>query len=356
MKEETTKAGRLYGVCSAGECIVTDAETGLVLANLNGSKQEAFFAIGSKVYVSDDAAVVTEAFNLAPCRGAVAMMLLRKAGGLLPKGFTELEYLESSGTQYIDTGIATDGTYTVRAKMQISSGSAWGRAFKTSDYDIGGCSFCRFLTVSGYYYLHFLYYWGGAFYGDRPNYTDVEWDKNEPNVLEAVEGVKSVKINGQNSLARNLNTLNVDASNPNNLTHYVFWANGLFSNGNGKARMKLYQFALMDGTGHTVLDFVPALRESDGVAGMFDRVSKQFFVNKGTGSFGYRIKGAPATFALRDPHRVAPSGVYARPFGENELEVLADTEETTGDGWEWFANTVEAYEYFGITQDELLTE
>jgi hypothetical protein len=104
--------------------------------------------------------------------------------------------------------------------------------------------------------------------------------------------------------------------------------------------------------GSKVRDFIPALRNADGVAGMFDRVSKQFFDNDGTGSFGYRIKGAPATFALRDPHRVAPSGVYARKVGENELEVLADTEETTGEGWEWFPTTAEAYEHFGITEQE----
>lgn len=107
--------------------------------------------------------------------------------------------------------------------------------------------------------------------------------------------------------------------------------------------------------GKTLIELIPALRNSDGVAGMFDRVSKQFFVNKGTGTFGYRIKRTGETSApmsLRDPWRVAPSGVYARPSGENELEVMADTEETTGEGWEWFANTAEAYEHFGITEQE----
>lgn len=107
--------------------------------------------------------------------------------------------------------------------------------------------------------------------------------------------------------------------------------------------------------GKKLIELIPALRNSDGVAGMFDRVSKQFFVNQGTGTFGYRIKrgGAPvAPMSLRDPHRVAPSGVYARLIAENELEVLADTEETTGDGWEWFPTTAEAYEHFGITEQE----
>lgn len=109
--------------------------------------------------------------------------------------------------------------------------------------------------------------------------------------------------------------------------------------------------------GKKLIELIPALRNSDGVAGMFDRVSKQFFVNKGTGKFGYRIKRTGEEFApmsLRDPWRVAPSGVYARKVGENELEILADTEETTGEGWEWFSNTAEAYEHFGITEQEFV--
>lgn len=276
------------------------------------------------------------------------IVLMGKRSEVLPAGFTALEYIESSGTQYIDTGIATDGTYTVRAKMLISWNSAWGRAFKTESYDVGGSSFCRRTTPSGYYCLNFIYYWDGGVFGNRPDFTDVEWDIAEPNVWEAKEGEAYVLVNGQRTNIYSFNAYKIDASNPNNLTHYVFWANGVFSGGNGKGIMKIYQFALLNGTGEIVLDFVPALRESDGVPGMFDRVSKQFFVNNGTGSFGYRIKGAPATFALRDPHRVAPSGVYARLAGENELEIVADTEEVTGEGWEWFDNTAEAYEHFNI--------
>jgi hypothetical protein len=101
---------------------------------------------------------------------------------------------------------------------------------------------------------------------------------------------------------------------------------------------------------------------------MWDTVSRRKLPNDGTGRFGYRIKGEDegvppnaTTYSLRaprDPYYVAPSGVYARTVGENKLEILADTEETTGEGWVWFANTGEAHAHFGIVQDneELLTE
>ena len=115
---------------------------------------------------------------------------------------------------------------------------------------------------------------------------------------------------------------------------------------------KIYRARISKNAGITH-DLIPALN-AEGVPGMFDKVSKQFFVNNGTGSFGYRIKGAPTTFALRDPHRVAPSGVYARLIAENELEIVADTEETTGEGWEWFSSTADAYAHFGITEQEFV--
>ena len=46
------------------------------------------------------------------------LLLQGGAGGWLPKGFTELDYLESSGTQYIDTKITGNSETAVRSKFQ----------------------------------------------------------------------------------------------------------------------------------------------------------------------------------------------------------------------------------------------
>lgn len=127
---------------------------------------------------------------------------------------------------------------------------------------------------------------------------------------------------------------------------------GNFTNGSfsSSAAIRLLSAQITQGS-DVRHDLVPVLDDT-GTPCMYDKVSKQCFYNSGKGTFGYRIKGAPTTFALRDPHRVAPSGVYARLVDENELEVLADTEETTGEGWEWFPTTAEAYEHFCITEQE----
>lgn len=110
------------------------------------------------------------------------------------------------------------------------------------------------------------------------------------------------------------------------------------------------------------VDFAPVLRLADNVAGMWDKVSGQFFLPpEGTGTFGWQLKNVPAAaaYTLRGrskPGYMPPSGVWARPAGVNELEVVADTEEVSGEDWLHFANTAEAYEHFCITQEEILTE
>lgn len=103
---------------------------------------------------------------------------------------------------------------------------------------------------------------------------------------------------------------------------------------------------------------VPVLRKSDKTPGLFDIVNNFFYENVGSGTFGYRITGNtdpvapkddnPSTFSLRDPYYVAPSGVYAKLIAENELEIVADTEEVQGDDWVHFANVSEAYSHFNI--------
>jgi hypothetical protein len=111
-------------------------------------------------------------------------------------------------------------------------------------------------------------------------------------------------------------------------------------------------------TGAARMNLIPALRNADGVPGMFDTVSKQFFENAGTGVFGYRFKGAPATYSLRDPHRVDPSGVWARLAADGTLDAVAETEldaeQAEAQGYAYFANTADAAEVLGATEQELV--
>jgi hypothetical protein len=337
MQEVTTIPGKTYAVECAGEVVITNNETGAIAAQGDGSGQVLFTACGNSYSVSDDTAKVVALFKVAP---RLRLTLLQGvAGGLLPAGYMELEYLESSGTQYIDTGIIPTANTGLLLDNQLT----------TQDDTIPfGCrntssSETRFYAVRAprnFGQGWFLGYGWGEWVGFPAAGGDMR-------ISARLNWLGSAKVEGS-GFVRSLSTLPFEPQ----YSLFLFSANiggapGLSFKG------RIWHAAISEGS-RVVFSAVPALRKSDGVPGMFDTVSKQFFTNAGTGVFGYRVKGAPAAFSLRDPHRVAPSGVYARKAGENELEIVADTDDVTGDGWEWFANTGEAYDTYGIViQDEL---
>ena len=194
------------------------------------------------------------------------------------------------------------------------------------------------------------------------------WDLAYPHDWVAKEDQKQgiqavVMLDGQRVLTRGLGGSILDASNPGRLSHYIFWASGTYPQTIPKAVMQLYRFTMLDGYGNTVFDGVPVLRladnVADNVAGMWDKVSGQFFLPPAdTGTFGWQLKNVPAAsaYSLRGrskPGYMPPSGIWARPAGENNLEILADTETPSGDDWLHFSNTSEAYEYFNINPEPI---
>ena len=270
----------------------------------------------------------------------------------LPYGFTELEYLDSSGTQYLDTGIMPTSTMKVTTELAPLSWTfvnmTWG--------SIAWAEVDNNLAFSPNYNMTHeatrpIMYWYGS------NYAF--FDRNYRHEL----GVKHSYIFDKNKLYQNgvLLSYTNNTSLPEQtfigttypiLVFAAVWGTDGVKPGGGK---RFWNFNIKD-NGLELIDLVPVL-DAAGIPCMYDKVSHACFYNKGTGKFGYRIKRTgdeSAPFSLRDPYYVAPSGVYARPSGENELDMLADTEMEADiaeqEGYTWFPNTGEAYEHFGITQ------
>ena len=352
MKQTQTTRGLSYGPLSPNGEVISSAEGKMICETSPGNTKQ-FVAPSVGVCYSNPNTCITKQAIRKRRNG-----LLRMAGVPSPEAsaFTALEYLESSGTQFIDTGIVTDGTYTIEGDMRVVSpgSSYWGR--RTSD---GGAESETFpdgnsilthvkpTSLPASVCINYIY-------RARPrNAVDVTLRHR----YAMKEGQKSISLDGVNVALSAQNTYSVKAVNNNNLTYYLFCENKL-TTATAKSVIAVYSFRMTDGVGNVVLDLVPIL-DADDTPCMYDRVSKLRFYNSGTGTFGYALKeqGASRTYSLRNRSAVAPSGVYARPTGDKELEVLADTEETTGEGWEWFSNTSEAYEYFGIvSEEELITE
>lgn len=352
MQTVKTIPGKTYAVESAGEVIITNTETGAIAAQGDGSGQVLFTACANSYEVSDDTAKVVALFKLAP---RLKLALLQGgAGGWLPKGFTELDYLESSGTQYIETGIVPQADTRLYIESEIVSVRAGVNSLFGCRNEVGTTQ-----------YLYDAYF---NVKTETPLSGGLRPIKNF-NIEYPEKQRFSAAFTGSEVL---FNEATVGKYTPATVTYetskqLLLFAMNYKNNVSQQSIAKIYSFVLASPE-RTLLNLVPVLDET-GEPCMWDTVSRQKLPNAGQGRFGYRIKATEkvvepnaTTYSLRaprDPYYVAPSGVYARQAGENELEVLADTEETIGEGWEWFANTAEAHEHFGIVPEEieeLLTE
>ena len=257
---------------------------------------------------------------------------------------TELEYLESSGTQSILTTVpGGSDALRVAGKASIKAHSNYSGIFGNFTYGNYNCTrlITNEITAQKMLYGYINAKGDDAMYTPQVDYTQpFEFDMSKTRLI----------INAE---TRTPNQIVEGAANNLPIRLFSMWAN----TGNQNQRVTFYAFSAYEGQ-EKIIDLVPVLDASD-VPCMFDKISRTCFYNAGTGTFGYRIKtldSGSSTFSLRDPYYTAPSGVYARLVAENELDMLADTEMESDAaeqyGYTWFADTGEAYEHFGITLTE----
>ncbi len=186
---------------------------------------------------------------------------------ILPSGYTALEYLESTGTQYINSGILSMPNTVVKTKFQIIG-------TKTSNSNTGFLGSHK-APYTKYYLYIFSYY---------PNQGQSWFNKSvlipNFNALHTLE----IFANGDYYLDGVLTRQNIyDGSEPNDLNIGIFRSMTGENSAMGSLASRFYYVELDNGI--TKRNFIPARRDSDGVLGMYDTVSNTFFTNAGTGEF-----------------------------------------------------------------------
>ena len=177
----------------------------------------------------------------------------------LPNGYTEVEYLQSTGTQYIDTGVAGNTIYGIRTKfLPISNAGTW------QEYLGNGSSF--FLAADGNQIFNCRLFIQGSMV------TTTNLDTGILNVFECYSG--SIKLN---EYAGTYSTSQPLSATSNNLL--------LFMSSNVKGAVQFSTVELYDSTNTLIRNMVPCYRNSDNKPGMYDLVGEQFYTNAGTGSF-----------------------------------------------------------------------
>ena len=187
----------------------------------------------------------------------------------VPMQYTELSYIQSGGSQYIDTEFKPTGSTKVVCDFKmLNQGSSQQGVFGSRPGTSG-----RFTVFTG-------------------NTTaDLQVDYNTEQTLASVSSsITGLNVNSRttlevsNSLVINGTTVKTVSAASFASTYNLF----LFANNNvGTAQfpgsMKLYYCQIYD-NGTLVRDFVPCINE-DGEVGLYDRVNSKFYGNAGTGTF-----------------------------------------------------------------------
>ena len=263
----------------------------------------------------------------------------------LPYGFTELDYLASSGTQYIDTCEFLDSEWSVTITAANTAPNNTNNSFGLFGFSAGAPNVFALSVYCEMPSSRNVAWVGLGDFGEM----FLSWDINTSLFHTYSLNKSMLTFDGSPAFEKEIQTAPFSNSTH---TSFLFKYNSTTRNG---FIGRVTSCILYQGNSKK-RDFRPVL-DADGVPCMYDTVSHTCFHNIGSGKFGYRIKRTGSEeipFSLRDPYYVAPSGIYARLVAENELDIVADTdmkEAIAGqEGYTWFPNTGEAYEHFDITQ------
>ena len=177
--------------------------------------------------------------------------------------YTPIEYLESTGTQWIDTGIKPTKNTKINIVLQLTA--------LREDYVFG------FFDSNGQYYLYVnvngQWQWG--------------WSSQYRNIGKADTQKHNIKIYSEAGISK-IEIDNIVIDSAQLLSHNAGVNTPLFKgleNNSGYSGLpqKLYSAQIYDND-VLVRDFIPVL-DKDGVPCMYDKAEGKFYYNAGTGQF-----------------------------------------------------------------------
>lgn len=214
-------------------------------------------------------------------RRRVLMSGVEGASSILPAEYQELEYIESTGTQYINTGIYLSSSDVVKCKFELTAATT-----SLADAILGAYDESNFFVLL----------------------------MRSP--TQARVGTSSNQTTSTNSQVNTLYDISLtNGTYVENGTTYTFTPASdftqtkscyiMFRNQTTAAVVpvsaKVYSFEI-----EGKFNGIPCIRKSDGVTGMYDLINNTFLANAGTGSF---IRG--------------PEIIYSAEF--NDLKIYGDS-------------------------------
>ena len=209
--------------------------------------------------------------NYCQFRNDFIKRMCNSATPILPAEYQQVEYLQSSGTQYIDTGVLLSDNYErVEIKLNVTSANNKSRYFSSWSDGLNRGSIVTYGTSTNPL---------GSVYVGSTGYSITNTATNTDYTIDLTAD------NG--TLTGSYCGINVNKSYNNSVvTNYKIGLFCEFSNlgVGGQCYAKIYYFRLHTSRG-LARDFVPCYRKSDSKPGMYDLVTDTFFTNAGTGEF-----------------------------------------------------------------------
>ena len=188
----------------------------------------------------------------------------------LPEGYTELEYIRSSGTQWIDTGFKPNQN--TRVVMKLSATETGSHTVFGADIDWVDNGFAL-----GVGFTHYGKETGTISGLNNGSPHEVDFNKN------------IISMDGSTVLTMGASTFSV----PHNL---ALFANNRAGGIQEKTTMALYYCRIYDG--NTIIrDYIPC-KNAGGAVGLYDLIGQKFYGNAGTGSF----TAGPVVERPKDPN------------------------------------------------------
>lgn len=237
---------------------------------------------------------------------------------VLPDGYTQLEYIESSGTQYIDTGLKGSSGYIVDIKWMCTSSA-------NSDQTIVGSAYPIYLGIN----------FNSSYKSFYLNYAGSSWiDIKNVAAVNQMYNLTVGMLNGNQYVIRDgatiySGTTTGNVSNNYNITILARNTNGTIAN---YAYAKIYSLAFKNSDGIYVRNYIPSKRNSDNAVGLYDLINDVFYTNAGSGTFaaGEEVTQYIETLVadgktVQGAWKEIPNPAAILPVGYTQLEYIEST-------------------------------
>ena len=189
--------------------------------------------------------------------------------------YTELEYIQGTGVQYLDTGITPKATQRIEIEVQLDAVTAWERLFGVTNNGAVTRANVFANDPDNQGKMDFFVVKFRNVYEEDDVPVKIPMVINTKYKVDVNYATKEVKLDDV--------SLGHVTEAPVSDTRTIQVFSGADSDVD-PAKMKLYSFKIYEGD-ELVLDLIPVKRNSDNVVCAYDTVSETYFTNEGTGVF-----------------------------------------------------------------------